>query len=155
MPALPQRKLEDQRNHLIDFIETQRPQGSRKNKVTVIFDGKLDIYGQPCDSFVRIIFAKDRSADDEIKAYVESQKTKKNIVVVTNDRNLQYAVMASGAQISSVDQFLNRSMIAKASKNYRRKETEVKKGDEKYISSSLEYKITAELRDVWLKKNKD
>ncbi len=41
MPAaLDLTKLEDQRRHLIRFVEQHRPQGSANNRVTIIFDGE-------------------------------------------------------------------------------------------------------------------
>lgn len=136
-------KLEDQRNALIHFLESSRPQGSFKNKVTVVFDGQAGIIGRTASSPIAVIFSKGGSADDKIRALVGQTANKKNMVVVTDDRELRYAVRALGAKVEGVQEFL--------SKKKPQKPTE----QAKYISKNLESKITSELEEVWLKKGKN
>lgn len=133
-------KLEDQRNALIHFLESSRPQGSFKNKVTVVFDGQRGVIGSPSSSPIAIIFSKGGSADDKIKALVSQTANKKNMVVVTNDRELQYAVRALGAKVEGVQEFLTTKKLQRP------------KEQAKYISKNLESKITSELEGIWLKK---
>ncbi len=145
--ALP--KLEEQRNWLLRFLETQKPQGSLNNKITVVFDGKADIFGGMDSVMVKVVFSKDETADEKIKRMVETAGNTKNIVVVTNDRAIQYAVRASGAKVSSVEQFLNAVTSEKGSVF---QQQSGKKDSKEKIPRNLENKITSEMEEVWLKK---
>ena len=108
MPALVSKNLEQQRNGFIHGLESCRPQGSSNNKITVVFDGKAGIIGRMESAIVKIIFSKDETADEKIKRLVEESRNAKNIIVVTNDRSIQYSVRANGAGILSVKEFLSR-----------------------------------------------
>ena len=143
LPVLAQKTLEDARNDLIRFIEIHRPQGSFNNSVTIVFDGQIGMGGPPDASGVKIIFSSGESADDYIKRAVSRSPHKKSTVVVTDDRDIQFYVRAQGAQVKSVDEFLSRK---EAEKNSEAAE------DSKYISKTLEYKITAEFEQIWLTK---
>ena len=143
LPVLAPKKLEDARDDLIRFIEIHRPQGSSNNPVTIVFDGQTGMGGPPKSASVKIIFSSGESADDYIKRAVSRSPQKKNTVVVTDDRDIQLSVRAQGAQVKSVDEFLSRKEAAKNSAA-----TE----DSKYISKTLEYKITAEFEQIWLTK---
>ena len=100
------------RNHRISlaqeqscFIERCRPQGSLNNKVTVVFDGNEDIFGGMESATVKILFSRGEEADDKIKRIVAQAKNPKDIIVVTDDRDIQYAVRALRAKVSSVQSF--------------------------------------------------
>ena len=43
MPDLNRPALEDQRRALVHFLETRRPQGSSRNRVTIVFDGNANV----------------------------------------------------------------------------------------------------------------
>jgi predicted RNA-binding protein with PIN domain len=148
-------KLEDQRLCLIRFVEVKNPQGSQTNKITIVFDGKSDVFSPPVNSFVKVLFSSDETADDKIKRMVASSSNAKNIIVVTNDRAIQYAVKATGAKVLSVENFLKKAEGRKrGSSNVSGKS---KKEVFKNIPRSVEQEINQELKDVWLntKKNKD
>lgn len=134
------KKLEDARDDLIRFIEIHRPQGSLNNTVTIVFDGQAGMCGQPKSSQVKIVFSSGESADDYIKRAVSRLPHKKSTVVVTNDRDIKLYVRAQGARVKSVDEFLG---IAKNSQATQ---------DSKYISKTLEHKITTEFEQIWLNK---
>lgn len=148
VPVLTLKTPEDQRYGLIRFIEQKKPQGSLKNKVTIVFDGRAGRGGRPESSVVEIIFSQDESADDRIKRMVEDAKHKKNIVVITDDRDIQYAVGASGAQVLGVKAFLAK-MQPSTRKNSLSSGTV---SEAKLISKTLEEKITSEFETIWLKK---
>jgi len=133
----------------VRFLETRRLQGSFKNKVTVVFDGKAGIIGRAGSSLIKIIFSKDETADEKIKRMVEEAKNKKNMIVVTNDRAVQYAARASGAKVSNVSDFLKQTFSEKkgVSKKQLEKIEPVKK-----ISRKVESEITSEMEKIWLKK---
>ena len=153
MPGSSRESLDGQRRQLIKFIEVKRPQGSIKNSVTIVFDGKFGIIGQGISSFVKVIFTKDRSADDEIVRLVKEANLPKSIVVVSDDRGIQFSVRRMGASILSVPEFLNMPKghfhkgLNKASSN------EVK--DLKYISKVTEFKITEEFEKIWVRPKKN
>jgi len=154
MPVSKSAKLEDQRLDLIRLIEKHSPQGSSKNCVTIVFDGKLDVFGGMRSTAAKIIFSQGESADDKIRTIVAEAKNTKNIVVVTDDRDIQYAVGALGAKVTSAQEFLNKCQSPR-----KRKFQGVKRGKkvssvpEKYISKTEESKITSELGTIWLKPN--
>jgi predicted RNA-binding protein with PIN domain len=149
--ALNLAKLEDQRCHLIRFIEQRRPQGSANNRVTIVFDGNIDVFGGMQSSTAKIIFSQNGSADDEIKKIVAQVKNAKDIVVVSDDRDIQYAVRALGAKVSRVRDFLNkgktlgRNGLAQRDSGYGHS---LDQG--KYISQHDESMITSEFSQLWL-----
>ncbi len=122
---------------LLFFIYKNKLSGSPKNKVWIIFDGRRPPYD--LDSFqYKVLFSCDKSADDLIVEEIERAKNKKQIVVVTDDRQLGYRARLLGVQIYSVDKFITKKKKPKA---------EEKK---KNIEYSLQREITEELRKIWL-----
>jgi predicted RNA-binding protein with PIN domain len=150
-------KLEDQRNALVKFIEVYRPQGSIENRVTIVFDGKEDVYSPEVVSSVKVIFARGHSADDEIRKIVEEAVNKRNIVVVSNDRAIQYSVRAYGAKVLSVQDFCAKAKhsVEKSHTNHAQSMKSSKTNESsKYISQIKELEITTEFENIWLKKSK-
>ncbi|MFO8053182.1 MAG: NYN domain-containing protein, partial [Candidatus Omnitrophota bacterium] len=78
------------------------------------------------------------SADDRIIKKTEQVKNKKQIVVVTDDRQLAYRARSLGARNISVDEFISKT---------KRRE---KKEKIKDIEYSLQREITEELKKIWL-----
>ena len=149
LPTLDLKRLQEAREGLIRLIEIHRPQGSLSNKVTIVFDGQSEIFGQIHSGTVKIIFSRGKSADDCIKRMVADSKQKKNIVVVTNDRDIRFFVRAQGAQVVSVQDF-----IKKMRADFLRKRSNPSSPsgeDSKQISKTLEFKITSELEEIWVK----
>ncbi|MBI5415982.1 MAG: NYN domain-containing protein [Candidatus Omnitrophica bacterium] len=151
MPVSVRSRLEDQRQQLIQWIESSAPQGSSRNMVTIVFDGRSDVWSSAAGtSSVRVVFAQGESADDKIVRMVEEAEHRKNVVVVTDDRALQYAVRARGAGVSSVAGFAGKPRPARGQAGTPPRKPEAGKN----ISKTLEYKITSELARVWLDKEK-
>ena len=156
MPASKLAKLEDQRLDLIGFVEKYSPQGSLKNRVTIVFDGSLDVFGGMKSTAAKIIFSQGESADDKIRAMVAQAHNTKDIVVVTDDRDIQYAIGALGAKAISVKEFLSRKKQSGKNKSVGGKSSKRVKKDslpEKHISKTDESKITSEFGKIWLKDN--
>lgn len=115
--------------------------------MTVIFDGKSDVFGGHKDCAIGVVFSKDGSADEVIKEMVRSALNKKTIIVVSDDNELCYCVRAQGAKICSVSEFLlklhSKERIVQRSN-----------GDDapnrKYIPKTLETRINEELKKIWL-----
>lgn len=160
MPLSVPKTLEEQRRQLIRWIESCHPQGSSRNAVTVVFDGRSDVwaaFGEPrqgrggagVSSPVQVVFAREESADEKIIRMVDQAGHKKNVVVVTDDRALQYAVRALGAKVSGVQMFLGK---VKPSAGSAASASQPETG--KHISKTLEHKITSEMTKIWLKNEK-
>ena len=161
--ALKQDKLEGQRDYLVRFIEMYQPQGSANNRVTIVFDGKSEFASLMAPSTLQIVFSKDETADDWIKRFVEDSKVRNNIVVITNDRDIQYMVRALGARFASVDEFLAKAK-SKARLKYEHLDIKLSAAKKKSlsepkkvkdISENIQNKITSELKNIWLKKEKE
>ena len=147
IPALDSKKIRDDKEHLIDFVERYKPQGSRYNQVTIVFDGHAPNFSN--SSPFEVVFSKDVSADEKIRELVKKFTNKKNTIVISDDRELRFSVRALGAQVLDVKSFLLQA------KSLRLKPAEkgqgILKQEEKNISKVLEYKITDELKKRWLK----
>jgi predicted RNA-binding protein with PIN domain len=126
---------------LLTFIYKNKLTGSSNNDVWVIFDGGRPPY-QINNFQYKILFSGSEIADDLIIKKVEQAKNKKQIVVVTDDRQLAYRARSLRARNISVNEF-----IAKT----KRKE---KKEEGKNIKYSLQREITEELKKIWLDDNK-
>ncbi len=140
--------LEEQRKKLIRHLTANRPQGSVKNSVTIVFDGRADVFGDYEPSEVKVVFSKEESADEKIKRIVANSSNKANITVVTNDRDIQYNVRSQGAKTLSVQTF-----FSKPGEEPKESQTQKKSSgkDNKNISKTLEFKITSEFEKIWLK----
>ncbi|MFH0762798.1 MAG: NYN domain-containing protein [Candidatus Omnitrophota bacterium] len=136
------RKAGGQRAALVEFINSNKLTGSPNNRVTIVFDGYPDSeFSREEFQGVNIIFSRGQSADERIKAIVERSAGSKNIVVVSNDREIKFSVRALGARALAVEEFIGR-------KDRKRITPEPLKPE---ISHTQMYKINQELRKLWLK----
>ena len=149
IPQLAAVEVQKQRSELVRFIQTDSPQGSFKNKVTIVFDGYCS--QGFVSSAVEVIFSQDKSADEKIKSIVAHAQNKKNIIVVTDDREIQYAVRAHAAEVCCVKDFLSRLQLG-GNEGKQRKTTKDNQQSVKNISKTLEFEINEELKKIWLKK---
>lgn len=140
-PILNKARLEDSRLALIRFLTIHRPQG--RNRVTVVFDGKEGNFCSRPVSSVGIIFTQGESADDKIKELTENSKSPKNMVVVTNDREIQVFVRRLKAQVRTVEEFLLKFNGSSRINS--------KTEDKVILSPADTAKITEEMKNVWLK----
>ncbi len=139
--------LENGRNKFVRILENQRPQGSVKNKVTVVFDGQPGAGPFHNSGPVHVVFSSGQTADDVIKNIVSRARNKKAIVVVTNDRAIQYYVRSLGARILNVREFWPSRLKAPD-----RPGKPGKKAG-KHIPKSVEVRINDELMDIWLNRD--
>jgi len=142
IPSLKLNKLKNGRDSLIRFIEEYHPQGSPNNKVTIVFDGDKDVLSHRHSYPFDVFFSKGESADDRIRKIVQGSRNPKNIIVVTDDRELKFLIRSLRAQTISVQEFLGKA---------KRDTSRSKKESEKRISISAREEITQELRRIWLK----
>ena len=95
------------RDGFLLYLKTAWLFGSRRNKATVVFDGRQGVISnQPkIHAPLRIIFAKRSSADEEIVHLVEKEKHPQHTTVVTDDRELTERVKLLGARTIAVRVF--------------------------------------------------
>ena len=148
MPEWTEQEIDEQRLCLIRRIETTRPHGSLRNHITLVFDGRPGPNGSPVSSFIQVIFSDTQSADDYIKGQINRAQNTKQWIVVTNDRDIQYAVRALGAKVMSVQQFLSR-----LSKSDGRK-IKGASSSQRRLARKAKEKIKQELENKWLKPKK-
>ena len=144
-PGLNKSSLELSRASLIQFIKVSRPQGSQNNRVTIVFDGQANAsisWPSYQDSGTRVIFSQGMSADEKIKELVEAADNPKNIVVVTNDRDIQICVKSFQARVKTVQEFTS---AFKASPLNNSPENRLS------LSAQAAAKITDEMKQLWLK----
>jgi predicted RNA-binding protein with PIN domain len=144
--GLASKSLEDGRQALVAFIEQQRPQGSTRNQVTVVFDGKPGMYGFPVVGEISVVFTEYETADDLIKYKVEEAHNKKEIVVVTDDKQLLLYVRGLGARVMAVDEFVKKAdSRAHGAKIFGRPSQKTK-----VITSSFEHAVNQEFEKIWI-----
>ena len=143
-PFLDHKKLKDSRDALLNLIYINRPHGSHSNKITVVFDGRDDVLNFKHHYDFPIVFARKESADDKIKQIIDKAVNVKNIVVVSDDKDIKLYCRPRGARVLSVEEFLGKA---------RKKQIPAKR---RYLDASelsvLEIKkINDELSKLWLK----
>ncbi len=80
----------------------------KKNRLTVVFDGKPDDSFPDGASFqgVKVFYSKFGSnADERIKSFVETAKERKTLFVVTSDIELSNHVRSNGVKVIRSDEF--------------------------------------------------
>ncbi|MCK5214562.1 MAG: NYN domain-containing protein [Candidatus Omnitrophica bacterium] len=150
IPFFADVKLKKGREALVYFLENRRPQGSRNNKVTVVFDGKSGMGSDEQAGWVGVQFSRDESADEKIKRIVADADNNSNIIVVTDDRAIQYYVRSLGAMTIGVKAFMQKANSSNQKDGGRDKDSSrLNKG----ISHVAENKIFEEFSGIWLNKN--
>lgn len=140
--------IKDSRKALLEFIRIRRLCGSPKNKITVVFDGHSNITElKQNDNNINVIFSKKETADEKIKKIVgKPLGNAKNIVVVSDDKDIRFFVKALGARSIGIEEFIGA------------KEKPIACQDSDSIKPELNYsqiqKINQELKKIWLDKHK-
>jgi len=142
--------LRESRDSFFSFIESTRPQGSLKNRLVVVFDGSSEVFGFKEDHCFEVIFTRGQSADEMIKAMVSDSGHPKNIIVVTDDKELALSVRRQGAKIMSTTEFLKKKIQHSLSL---RTPACRKDADARFELNIVEReRITEEVRRIWLAK---
>lgn len=139
---LDKANLEDSRKALIGLLSVYQPQGSKRNRVTVVFDGSAGNFSVfRTASPIGIIFTQGESADDKIKRMVEKSENPRNIAVVTNDREIQRFARQKNAQVKTVEEFLAKCGAPRTKGRV----------DDKIIGPLEAAEINEEMKKLWLK----
>ncbi|MCB4756517.1 MAG: NYN domain-containing protein [Elusimicrobia bacterium] len=97
---------EARRLEFLRYLEKGCSTASRRNTVTVVFDGyAASLRGISLD-LVQLVFSGGLDADTVIKERVADLPNPRDAAVVTSDRALRAAVRSLGAQVISCEQFL-------------------------------------------------
>ena len=153
IPDLSLRRLEDGRAGLIRFIRERRPHGSGGNSITVVFDGREDVVGDAGpQADVGVVFSRGMSADDHIRESVEQAPDPRNIICVTDDRELALACRHRGARIWGVDEFVSKGYKEETTAARRSEDARRREGDGKVIPHTVARKIDQELSALWVRK---
>lgn len=122
------------------MIRSKKLTGSRKNQVIVVFDGYPADDNRLCiRRDIETIFSYGLEADEKIKMLVEESAQPKNIVVVSDDKQIKFTVRLLGAVVMGVEEFIGRDKQDK------------KEDPEPLLNYSQMHKINQELRKLWLK----
>lgn len=135
--------LKDARDALIRFIIDKKPCGSNKNNVTVVFDGISDASLSDSENKkIEILFTRSNSADNRIKKIVEEATNPKRIMVVSDDKEIQFFIKSCGARPMSVAEFISKGKpVIRPKKDLPKIE----------LSFQEVNQINRELAKVWLK----
>ena len=137
----------DAREKLLSFIKAKNLTGSLKNKVTVVFDGYPDANFPMLQSDISVIFSRKISADEKIRKLLEESGNPKNIIVVSDDREIQFFTKSCGAQALGIEEFIGASEEKEARKLKRQEE----ESEESKLNYTQMSEINKELRKIWLK----
>lgn len=93
---------------------------------------------------ITVIFSRKVSADEKINLLIEETSNRKIIIVVSDDREIQYSAKSLGAQVLGVDEFF----AAAQNRTVNTRKNEPAKSE---LNFSQMQKINEELRRLWLK----
>ncbi|MCX5712329.1 MAG: NYN domain-containing protein [Candidatus Omnitrophica bacterium] len=135
-------KNTDCRISLLEFIRLNKLNGSSNNQVITVFDGY-----PPYSPFLyehknfKVIFSCDISADQKIKNILEESVNKKNIIVVSDDKEIIFFARQCRAQVEGAGNFLSKA----------KKDENQLKNPGSGLSYTQAHDINEELRKKWLK----
>jgi len=135
---------------LLRFIRSRRLTGSPKNQVLLVFDGYPGKQAaEPDGAEASFIYAKSQTADEKIKRIVETSSHPRNILVVSDDKEIRFVVRALGARPVSIEEFIVPELEGGVRSGARKK-----KHEEDTLKQELTFtqanQINQELRRLWL-----
>jgi len=130
---------------LADFIRLNRLTGSKNNSAVLVFDG----YPPPAEDIPRengllCIFSRAKEADELIKKIVQDSTSPRNIIVVSDDKEVQLTSRFLHAQTCSVKEFIYGKKNNKAVTDAKLDAVDFE------LSYAKMQKINTELRKKWL-----
>jgi len=98
--------------------------------------------GSTRDAIAEVIFSEEESADEKIKGLVERAINPRNIVVVSDDKEIRLFVRTKGAKVLGVEEFINPQRTTVIRKE------EITKPE---LTSEQVALINQELKERWLR----
>ncbi len=133
---------------LLQLIKDNRLCGSEKNQVTVVFDGYSAEFESKClNRGIKVLFSRGETADAVIKHIIDFSVNLKNIIVVSEDKEISSFAKYAGCKTMDVCGFMGKMAAADANKNVDKKEKNLPKQDLNYTQIN---KINDELKKLWL-----
>ena len=109
----------------------------------MVFDGHADLASQGLNrTKINVIFSRNQTADERIRKIIEAAENPKNMVVVSDDKEIKFFARAYGSKSLSIVEFINYK------KGLPKRENDL---SESKLSYSQMHKINQELRKIWLK----
>ena len=137
------------RSAFLSYLETHRPQGSRRNQLTVVFDGASDLPDFRHPYSFAVVFSRGKTADERIKEMLYAVEMRRNLVVVSDDRDLISQARSCGAQTRGTAEFLGKGPRKVKRGSGAADETSA---DKSTLNIVQRESITEELKKLWLKK---
>ncbi len=130
---------------LADFIRFNKLVGSKNNTVLLVFDGYPPNVGDiPREAGLTCQFSRNKEADELIKADIQASPAPRNIIVVSDDKEVQLSSRFLRAQACSVSDFIG-------DKRGSRRGTASQPDALDFELSHIQIqKINAELKKKWL-----
>jgi len=130
---------------LANFIRLNKLTGSKNNSLVLVFDGyPPHLEDIPRENGLICMFSRTKEADELIKKIVEDSVSPKNIVVVSDDKEVQLSSRFLHAQVCSVEKFI-------CGKKDTQSQALIKEvGLDFKLSYAKIQKINAELKKKWL-----
>ncbi|OGX44209.1 MAG: hypothetical protein A3G38_01570 [Omnitrophica WOR_2 bacterium RIFCSPLOWO2_12_FULL_51_8] len=124
------------------LIREKKLTGSPKNRVILVFDG-YPLQGAQAGGYfgMLVVYSRKSSADERIKQLVEESAGRKNIVVVSDDKEIKFMARQLGARHMGAEEFIAKNDQAPLERELPAKPE---------LSYSAAHKITEELRKLWL-----
>lgn len=130
---------------LADFIRLNRLTGSKNNSVILVFDGyPPPLENVPRENGLLCLFSLTKEADELIKKIVEDSSVPNNIVVVSDDKEVQLSSRFLHAQVCNVEEFICGKKNSKSAVAAKLAAADFKLGYAKM------QKINDELKKKWL-----
>lgn len=141
----PEKQSANIQYSLANFVKFNKLSGSKNNQVVLVFDG-YPRSGQeiPDEIGLTCVFSLDKEADEVIKGLVENSRQPRNIMVVSDDKEVRIVSSFLHAQVLSVEEFIG-AKVNKPAANLKNQDS----ADPKLSYSAMQ-KINAELKKKWL-----
>lgn len=139
--------FEPSREGFVNFLSKYRPQGSVRNRVTLVFDGYAEMkmsWSRLRQEGIEVLFSEEESADDRMIRLLKKVDRPGEVVVVTDDRELALRAKGLKAKVVSVVAFV--AKLLEKSKKISKDPDEKKK-----LTPEEERTITEEFRRLWVK----
>lgn len=141
LPNLEIKILKEGRDNLYSIIKTKKPQGSLKNKVIIVYDGKPQYKAKISrQENIEVIFSYNEPADEVIKNIIKNSNNPHNITLITDDRELKEFATLHNANAVSVRDFFKRAKI---------KTDEIHIKEKTKLTLKKQKQITEELLKTW------
>lgn len=141
----PQDKSVNIQYALANFIRFNKLCGSKNNEVILVFDGFPPAQGEiPKETGLACLFSQKKEADELIKKIVENSPQPKNIIVVSDDKEVRIISRFLHAKVCGVEEFIRAKENKPASSARNSDSTDPK------LTYSAMQKVNAELKKKWL-----